>query len=325
MNKTEKMKSILANNYQGPTPFSFWTHYPECDREPEKIAQVSYDLYKDFDLDFLKTMNNGMYAIEDYGAKVDFSEIETGGVAKVVETPINSYEDWANVPLLDLKTASILQRELDYLKRLLALTKGDVPVLMTVFSPITTADKLAGGQLKDHIQQDESGILLAAIQRIAQTTADLAKEAIELGADGIYLASQMSSTDKVSVTDYEKYGKPFDLQVIEAASDGWMNTVHIHGENIMFDLLKDYPLPIINWHIGETKPELLEGLKASGKIVMGGIERMDITANDREALKTQITRDIKDTQGLNKLLLTPGCVIRRPFDTETIRFIQGLL
>lgn len=325
MNKTDKMKSFIANTYEGPTPFSFWTHYPECDREPEKIAQVSYDLYKDFDLDFLKTMNNGMYAIEDYGAKVDFSEIEKGGVAKVVETPINRYEDWANLPLLDLTEAAILQRELDYLERLLNLTKGEVPVLMTVFSPITTADKLSGGRLREHIEQDESGILLAAIEKIAQTTAALAEKAIEMGADGIYLASQMSSTDKVSIEDYKKYGKPFDLQVIEAAEGGWMNTVHIHGENIMFDLLKDYPLPIINWHIGEAKPELLEGLQASGKIVMGGIERMDITANDREALKAQVTRDIEDTKGKNQLLLTPGCVIRRPFDTDTIRFIQGLL
>lgn len=319
------MKNILANNYQGPTPFSFWTHYPEFDREPDKIAQISYDLYKDFDLDFLKTMNNGMYAIEDYGAKVDFSEIETGGVAKVVDTPINYYEDWAELPLLDLEESPVLQRELDYLKRLLALTKGEVPVLMTVFSPITTADKLTGGRLKDHIQQDESGLLLEAVEKIAQTTAKLAEEAIKLGAAGIYLASQMSSTDKVSIENYKKYGKPFDLQVIEAANVGWMNTIHIHGENIMFDLLKDYPLPIINWHIGEAEPDLVEGLKSSGKIVMGGIERMNITDNNRDELKMQITRDIKDTQGLNRLLLTPGCVIRRPFDTETIRFIQELL
>ena len=30
---------------------------------------------KKYDFDFVKTMNNGMYAIEDFGCTVDYSEI----------------------------------------------------------------------------------------------------------------------------------------------------------------------------------------------------------------------------------------------------------
>ena len=99
MNKIDRIKLALSGEKQYEIPFSFWTHLPEIDRNPEKVAQTTYDIYKQYDLDFVKTMNNGMYAVEDYGTDIDFSEVAKGGVAKVVSTPINRYEDWATLPL----------------------------------------------------------------------------------------------------------------------------------------------------------------------------------------------------------------------------------
>lgn len=94
--------------------FSFWTHVSEKDRNPEQIAEETYALFKKYDLDFIKTMNNGMYAVEDYGCRIDFSEVAAGGVAKVVETPIQSYEDWADVPEMSIEEGA-LARELKHL------------------------------------------------------------------------------------------------------------------------------------------------------------------------------------------------------------------
>lgn len=142
-------------------------------------------------------MNNGMYAVEDYNTEIDFSE-----VAKVIKTPINAYEDWSNLPLLELETASALQRELDHLEHLLNLVDGEVPVIMTVFSPLTTAAKLAKGQLINHLKQDEHGYIHQALDRISESTAALAHKAIELGAAGVYFASQISSHDKASEEIY---------------------------------------------------------------------------------------------------------------------------
>ena len=105
MNKFDRIKLAVSGEKQGSIPFSFWTHLPEIDRSPKEVAQATYDLFKQYDLDFIKTMNNGMYAVEDYNTEIDFSE-----VAKVIKTPINAYEDWSNLPLLELETASALQR-----------------------------------------------------------------------------------------------------------------------------------------------------------------------------------------------------------------------
>lgn len=171
MNKFDRIKLAISGENQSSIPFSFWTHIPEIDRSSKEVAQTTYDLFKQDDLDFIKTMNNGMYAVEDFNTGIDFSEVAKVGVAKVIKTPINAYEDWSNVPLLELETASALQRELDHLEHLLNLVDGEAPVIMTVFSPLTTAAKLAKEQLINHLKQDEHGYIHQALDRISESTA----------------------------------------------------------------------------------------------------------------------------------------------------------
>lgn len=321
MNKFDRIKLAISGDKQSTIPFSFWTHLPEIDRLPKEVAQATYDMYKQYDLDFIKTMNNGMYAVEDYRTELDFSEVAKGGVAKVVETPINHYDDWLNLPLLELESAAAMQRELNHLEHLLNLVDGEAPVIMTIFSPLTTADKLSKGRLAEHLVQDEAGYIHQALDKIAQSTAALAQRAIELGAAGIYFASQMSSYDKMSEEVYAEYGVPYDLKVLEGAQAGWFNAIHVHGDDIMFNLVKDYPVHVFNWHVWESLPELKEGIDYTGKCVMGGIARMDITHNNRNPLRHQIYRSITESGGKN-LILTPGCGIRHPFEEDTIRYLQ---
>ena len=36
----------------------------------------------------------------------------------------------------------------------------------------------------------------------------------------------MSSYDTMTAEEYMEYGRPYDLRVLEAAGDGWLNTLH---------------------------------------------------------------------------------------------------
>lgn len=322
VDKNSKLKLAIAGKRQTEIPFSFWTHLPSIDREPELVAAETYRLYQQFDLDFIKTMNNGMYAVEDYGCQIDFSEVAEGGVAKVIETPINRYEDWATLPEASIH-AGALARELDHLERLLRLVDGEAPVIMTVFSPLTTADKLAQGRLAEYLAMDTEGYVHEALAKIAQTTAQLSARAIEMGAAGVYFASQMSSYEKLAEADYAKYGVPYDLQALQGAEQGWFNTLHVHGTDIMFDLLKEYPVQVFNWHAWETLPEIKEGIDFTRKCVMGGIARMDITNDRRNELRNQIYRTLTESEGQH-IILTPGCGIRHPFLEGTIHYMQKI-
>lgn len=323
MSKIEKIKKVLNGELTEDIPFSFWTHFPDIDRIPELIAEETYQFYKRFDLDFIKTMNNGMYATEDYGCKIDYSKIENGGVAEIISTPIESYTDWKKLKTLDLQDAPALQRELTYLRLLLERVQGEVPVVITVFSPLTIADKISGGKILESITEEEKGgqLFKSALEKISKITAEFVAEAISIGADGIYFASQVSTFERLSAQQYLEYGRPYDLKVLEKAQNAWFNTVHLHGNKIMFDVVKDYPVQAINWHIGESYPTPREGQIYSQKVIMGGINRWDVTASNFNELHHQIYRTIFGTQGKG-LILAPVCVIPKPYDDGIIDYLK---
>ncbi|HWP51442.1 MAG TPA: uroporphyrinogen decarboxylase family protein [Clostridia bacterium] len=321
MNKRERIYAAVNLQKTDRLPYSFWSHLPGIDLDATKLAEATYQFYKAYDLDFVKTMNNGMYPIEDFGCKIDYSEITHGGVAKIISTPVQSPEDWAKLSICSVSEGS-LARELDSLKQLLAKVKSEhVPVVFTSFSPITIADKLCGKKVLEHIRQGHGDKVKQALEVIAETTANLAKAAIGLGADGIFFASQMSSYDITTPELYLEYGKPYDLQVLEAAQGGWMNTIHAHGSNVMFELLSDYPTSVFNWHAWETLPAIDEAKLLTGKCLMGGLNRNDITNCNRNAIRHQIYASYQLTGGRG-LILTPGCVIRYPLNDAMLAYVN---
>ena len=321
MNKVDKIKKVLQGEDIGEVPFSFWTHFPEVDLDAEKIASLTFDFYKKYNLDFIKTMNNGMYTTEDYGCIADYSEIAIGGVAKIVETPIQTYEDWKDFPYKSLEESPALQRELDYLKKLLALVDGEAPVVMTVFSPLTTADKIVQGKIKDYLQQDSKGYVKEALYKIAQLTASLSAAAIQLGADGVYFASQLSTFERLTSSEYIEFGRTYDLIALEGAQAGWFNSLHLHGRDTMFDIVKDYPVQVINWHVGESFPSPREGQIYSKKTVLGGLNRKDISHSNYNHLHNQIYKTLFGTGGKG-IILTPGCVVPQPFSDDIIDYVK---
>lgn len=321
MTKKERIQAAIAGNSPDKLPYSLWTHLPGIDLDPQLLAEKTYEFYKTYDVDFIKTMNNGMYAIEDFGCRIDYSDIAAGGVAKVTFTPVETAGDWDKLKICPINEGSLL-RELTSLKLLLDKVKGEeVPVLFTVFSPITIADKICRKQLLNHIHAGQGDIVKKALDIIAETTGAVAREAIRLGADGIFFASQMSTYDSMEVDEYEEYGKPYDLKVLSAAKDGWFNTLHAHGNNIMFGVLKDYPVSVFNWHAGETLPALDEAYQLTGKCLMGGLRRMDITNRHKNDVQHQIYESFKLLGGRHQIL-TPGCVIRYPLDNEMLAFVK---
>lgn len=212
MTKKERIQAAIRGEKPDKMPYSFWTHMPGTDLDPEAISQKTYEFYKKYDFDFVKTMNNGMYAIEDFGCTVDYSEIVKGGVAKVVSTPISCAADWRKLTVCPCTQGSNA-RELRHLQLVLEKLKGEeVPVIFTAFTPITIADKISGGKLISYIEEGHGDDVKAALEVITETTAQLVAAAIDMGADGIFLASQMSSYDKCT----DRQIRPQFLQQIRA-------------------------------------------------------------------------------------------------------------
>lgn len=321
MTKKERIWAAVHGEKPDALPYSFWTHLPGIDLDPVKLAEETYAFYRTYDVDFIKTMNNGMYAIEDFGCEIDYSAIAEGGVAKVTKTPISCGKDWEKLSACSVKEGS-LARELKGLALLLEKVKGEeVPVIFTIFSPITIAEKLSGGKLREHIKEGFAPAIHKALDVIAKTTCEMTKAVLDLGADGIFFAAQSSTYNYMSTGEYREFGVPYDMQVLKAAEKGWLNTIHAHGENIMFEILRDYPVQVFNWHAWETLPAIDEASIVSGKCLMGGLRRGDITNCNRNEINHQIFECYRLLKGKSHIL-TPGCVIRYPLDSEMLAYVK---
>jgi uroporphyrinogen decarboxylase len=316
--RIERVRAALRGEPLDRPPYGFWTHLPGIDLDPGRLAAETAAFAVRCDLDFVKSMPNGLYCVEDWGALCDYSEIERGGVARVTRPAVTAGADWKKLQHVDIGRGSFA-REIAHLRRLTGLVGPEVPVLATVFSPLTIAAKLSNGAHLAHLKNDARA-LTAGLAIITDVTCEFTKAAIDAGCAGIFLAVQDANHGNLDPAAYRAFGEPLDRRVLESAklAGGWFNVLHMHGENVMFEILKDYDVTALNWHIGETPPSI-EQYRAGGgsKPIVGGLQRTHITRRDHAAVRADIERTMRETGGRG-ILLAPACVIRHPVDAGTL-------
>lgn len=320
MTKLDRVKAALRSEAVDRPPYGFWTHLPGIDLHPQRLARETAAFATRYDLDFIKSMPNGLYCVEDWGCVCDYSDIERGGVAKVVEAAVNSERDWDRLERVDVTQGSF-GRELGHLAALVERVGAGVPVLATVFSPLTIAGKLSNGVSREHVTRDPDAIR-RGLEVIAHVTCAFVAAALARGCAGIFLAVQEATRSAFDEHTYREFGEPYDRRVLKAAESagGWFNSVHMHGEDILFDVMKDYNVTALNWHIGETPPSIADYRSSGGsKPILGGLQRGHITQRDRAGIEADIERAMLETRGRG-ILVAPACVIRHPVDEATLRW-----
>lgn len=318
------IQNVFGSRSEAGPLFSFWTHFPEDDMSAERQAKATINLQRDYDLDLVKTAPNGMYAVEDFGLEIDFSQVPLGGVARIVSTPFQQVSDWGKLAEPDIEKGAFA-REISAL-RMIREALPDVPIVFTIFSPMTIAAKLSQGRIHQQIREDEgTHEIHAALRRLADAMRAYASNAIAAGADGLFFAHQDTGAHLFSLEDFNAYVAPYDIEVLAGAAAARFNVLHIHGEQIRFRELQDYPVHALNWHSWETLPTLAAGAISSGKCVVGGIDRRSVTENDLPAIREQITSSLATVGDRGQLILAPSCTVRAGFDPATITAMRDIV
>ena len=156
---------------------------------------------------------------------------------------------------------------------------------------------------------------------IATSLANYARAAIERGAAGIFLSLGAATDEVMTEEEYKTWGRPFDLKILDAVRDAPFNVLHIHGRQIHFDALIDYPVSAINWSHLLTPPSLAEGRQRSGKAVLGGIDETTAAHLAPSEIAKQITNSIHEV-GARGLLITPGCSVSTDTPVRTLQAVK---
>lgn len=302
----ERIEKALALEETDRLPFGFWRHFPNQDRAPRRLAQLSLELQRKLDLDFIKFTPYGLYSVVDWGVTLDVQ----GGKHPPVqaEYPIQKAEDWRKLTprrgtdgeyLVVLEAQRIALHEM----------RERVPLIQTVFSPLTTALKLAKPEkLLEHLREAPHAVH-AGLEVITETTRRFASEAVARGADGLFFASQTANEGYLTRAEYGEFAKKYDLIVLEAVEGRcWFNALHLHGANVMFDQVLDYPVQALNYHDREAGPSLAEMKKRTSKCLIGGIGHNTTLVHGTQAEVDAQVLDAWRQINQRGLILGPGCV-----------------
>jgi uroporphyrinogen decarboxylase len=316
MNHRERILAVLRGERPDRPPVALWRHFPEADGDAENQAQAHLDFQARHGFDILKVTPASGYFGDDWGLE-GFYRPNPEGVRTYTRLPIGRRSDWRKLAPLDPRSGA-WGREIKAVRRILKGAGKDVPVIETVFSPLTAARTLAGEEaLLLHLREDGSAVH-AGLKAIAETARRFVTECLAAGADGIFFATQMARDGLTTPEEYEEFGRPYDLEVLSAARGSGIVILHLHGEGSRFDRFLDYPAHAINWHDRRTSPTLGDALEMFDGCVAGGIDESRFAERKPEEIAAEVRAAIRDTGGIRHIV-APGCVIPVDAPEENIR------
>ncbi len=314
MSKWERVEAAIKGNEVDRIPISLWKHYHLQDRDPGRLAEVTLNLYRQFDIDLIKLTPSGLYFIQDWGATIQFGR-DDDFLPLAVQPVIQKAEDWGNLPALDVNNGA-LRRELEMIKSVAAGLNGEAPFLMTLFSPLNIAYKLCGdrvsGKLLVEYMRQSPEAVHAGMKTILDVTIEYANACMEAGAPGFFFATQMATTDLMTRDEYAEFGRPYDLHLLDAIKGkSQITMLHVCKENLMFDLVADYPVDLINWAAHTSGTSLTDARKMTDTPLAGGLS-LDTLLNGSEEDVLAEARNAIAEAGRTGFMLAPDCVIKGP-------------
>lgn len=319
MDHWQRLASAIRGEATDQMPVALWRHFPDDDLDPDKLVAHMLAWQDKWDFDLVKFMPSGTYGVEDWGCVTAFRGA-ANGAREVTSPAVVHTEDWLRLRELDVKKGSY-GRQNQALAATAKALGGRVPILQTIFSPLTTARKLATERLFADMRCSPES-LHYALRIITDVTIRFALDALECGAHGVFLATQLASYRFMQEDEYEQFGRKYDLEVLAAIrGKAKFNMLHAHGEDVMFDLLAKYPVEMLNWHDRLTQPNLGQAMTRFPGLLVGGIEEHGtLIHGSAQAIADEVKNAIEQTEG-RRMMVAPGCVLPVSATDDQIRTV----
>lgn len=298
MTPGERVHAAVKGEHVDRVPFCFWHHF-KPEGSGERLAAFTMEFFVEkFHLDIAKIMPDLPYPAP--------------------EQPLIEAEQVRFLPRLDLDTPMFAE-QLTCIRALRSRLGNDYPILLTLFSPLTYVLRFMGKQKGVEVARQNPEPFEEGLGTIAANLRKLMEAAIETGASGIFFSCMGATSADFTREEYARFGRPYDLHALQGASNGWLNTVHVHADpgqtsdQIYFEAFTDYPVSVMSWSDRITGPSLSEALTLTDKCLMGGLwERGPLTHGSETELDNEIMSAISQTKG-RRLILANGCSV--PDDT----------
>ena len=310
MNGRKRVEAALALGVADRPPVGAWGHTYKEEWSPDSLASITVARARQFGWDFVKFQPRASSFAEAFGSVYKPAGHRLKGPV-LVSAAVSDLDSWSKVALVNPKALDDQVESIGMVARELG---GDVPVIQTVFSPITVGGYLVGKSKSRVVRElrKHPDLVRPALDRIAEALVGFSRRSVEAGAAGIFYAiSGYTSKDAMAESVYRELLLPYDVGVLrQLPTEAWFNVVHLCGSNLNFGLARDLPAQAVSWSIhNQGNPSLVEGRTISGRAVMGGLgQRSSLLYGPPPEVEAEALRAVAETGG-HGLLLAPGCSV----------------
>ncbi len=301
MDKKKRVLAALEGKMEAldRPPVSIWYHFGTQFLEGKKAGELEAEFFRHYDLDFLKMMNDYPWPLPH-------------GLSSV-ETP----EELDLFRRLDMGEHSFHQ-QLSALRTAVRLVGRRGFVIDTVFNPFgiarRTLKKNAVRFLREAPRKMMDWLSLCAENLTAYIRASAGT-----GIGGVFFSVNGADADLLSDEEFDRFVKPFDLRVLEAArSVGPLLVGHIHGKKLKMERILSYPVAALNWSHMRDNEDLASMRRRSPLCFIGGMDEIGTSQLTPGEIMGSVIAAAEQSRG-GGFMAGPGCAVPADVSPDLIR------
>jgi uroporphyrinogen decarboxylase len=261
MNKRDTLLSLI-NSPTPPdyVPAAFFMHFDSAAHQGQAAIDQHLAFFRATGMDFVKI------------------QYEQGvPPAAAIRAPA----DWAHAPHCD---EEFFAASIGVAEGLVKAAKDEALVIMTLYSPLMWAVRLAGAEALAEQLRDNPEAVRTGLEIMTENVLVLVRGCRRVGVDGFYVSSQGGEAFRFPGTQiFQKYIKPTDLAVWDEVQSCAFNILHIcdyAGGYADLTPFLDYPGQVVNCSLmlGERTMSPTDVARMFGRPFMGGLERKGVLA-----------------------------------------------
>ncbi len=323
MTRRERLAATLAGEPVDRPAVSMWQHFYDLEQTTDGLVQAMLDHQRRFDWDFMKVNPRACYHVQDWGNRYDFSPAPHAG-PDLVDHRIKSHDDWDSLPVLNA-SEGVLGEHVQAIGMIRQQLDPDVPMIMTVFTPLSLADELSGKDTDAAALFAAPEKLKVGLERITETFELFIDLSFAAGVDGIFFATTLwGTTDKLTTAQYDEFSRPYDERLMAKIRErGWFNVLHVCKSNNMLLHLTDLEPNVYHWDATDpTNLTVGEGQARLDAPVIGGIDGNRLAVEGPGAwVDEALAACARDTQQ-RRWIAGAGCTCPSSITTEALFYVR---
>jgi uroporphyrinogen decarboxylase len=280
-------------------PVSVWYHFGTQFMDGRKAGEIEAAFFRHYDLDFLKMMNDYPWPLP-----AGLSSVRTA-------------RDLDGFGRLDMGEESF-RRQREALRTAVRRVGREGFVIDTVFNPFGVARRVMKRNAVRFLRETPQK-MLDWLSLCAENLAAYVAAAAETGIGGIFFSVNGADPELLSDEEFEKFVKPFDLRVLEAArAAGPLLVGHIHGKNLRMERILSYPVAALNWSHLHDNEDFASMRRRTSLCFIGGMDETGTSQLTPEEIAGSVAEAAEQARG-GGFMAGPGCAVPADVSPDLIR------